>query len=187
MVEQEQYKKQVVYGGFNARIFAALIDLTLSSLLMLPVIKIFSLVIYGQGNAPAKALQPALERAAKNNEGVGDILKQAFTSPEAHHYFFEQGGLFRMVLDQLFQLGFMGALFVAFWVYFSATPGKMMVSLKIADAKTLQPPTKKQYIIRFIGSIISVLPLFLGIFAMLFNKKRQTWHDRMAGTVVIKR
>jgi uncharacterized RDD family membrane protein YckC len=58
--------------------------------------------------------------------------------------------------------------------------------MRIVDAKTQALPTKKQCIIRFLVSLLSGIPPFLGIVWMLFNKQRQTWHDLAAGTVVIK-
>jgi uncharacterized RDD family membrane protein YckC len=39
--------------------------------------------------------------------------------------------------------------------------------------------------IRWLGSILSVIPLFLGYFWMLWDREKQTWHDKMAGSVVV--
>lgn len=40
---------------------------------------------------------------------------------------------------------------VTFWVYKSATPGKMVVGAKIVDAKSLGKPTTGQLIGRYLG------------------------------------
>ncbi len=40
---------------------------------------------------------------------------------------------------------------------------------------------------RHAAKYLSALPLFLGFMAALFNAQRLTWHDRLAGTRVIKR
>lgn len=75
---------------------------------------------------------------------------------------------------------------ILFWVYKAATPGKMAVDSKVIDAKTGEKPTVGQSIIRYIGYYISALPLGLGYFWALFDEKNRTWHDLIAGTVVVK-
>jgi uncharacterized RDD family membrane protein YckC len=74
---------------------------------------------------------------------------------------------------------------VAFWFYKQATPGKMMINAQLVDAKTGGRPTIRQYLIRYIGYIIATVPFGLGIFWVAWDKKKQGWHDKMAGTVVI--
>lgn len=71
------------------------------------------------------------------------------------------------------------------WKKWSATPGKMLLRMKIVDAVTEQPMTGRQIIIRSIGYIPSCAVFALGIIWISFNKRRQGWHDLMAGTVVI--
>jgi uncharacterized RDD family membrane protein YckC len=41
-------------------------------------------------------------------------------------------------------------------------------------------------IIRFLGLIISTLPLGLGFFWIACDRRKQGWHDKMADTVVVK-
>ena len=74
---------------------------------------------------------------------------------------------------------------IAFWIYYQATPGKMAISAKIVDAKTGNKPTLQQFIVRYIGYIVSTIPLGLGFFWVAWEKKIQGWHDMLAGTVVI--
>jgi len=75
---------------------------------------------------------------------------------------------------------------VIFWVYKSATPGKMATKLTIVDAKTGEKPSTGQFIGRYLGYYVSVIPLFLGIIWVGIDKRKQGWHDKLAGTVVIK-
>lgn len=75
---------------------------------------------------------------------------------------------------------------IAFWVYKSATPGKMITKLTIVDAKTGGKPSTGQFIGRYLGYYISTIPLFLGIIWVGIDKRKQGWHDKLAGTVVIK-
>lgn len=78
------------------------------------------------------------------------------------------------------------AFVLLFWIYRNATPGKMLVGAVIVDAKTGKSPSAGQYIIRYIGYYVSTIILMLGFFWVAFDKRKQGWHDKMAGTVVIK-
>ncbi len=73
-----------------------------------------------------------------------------------------------------------------FWIYKSATPGKMATRLTIVDAKTGEKPSTGQFIGRYLGYYISMIPLFLGIIWVGIDKRKQGWHDKLAGTVVIR-
>ncbi len=75
---------------------------------------------------------------------------------------------------------------IVFWVYQSATPGKMMTNLTIVDAKTGEKPSARQFIIRYLGYYVSMFPLFLGIIWVGIDRRKQGWHDKLAGTVVIR-
>lgn len=76
---------------------------------------------------------------------------------------------------------------ILFWRYRAATPGKMILSLQIVDAKTFGTPTLQQFIIRYLGYFISTIPLCLGFLWIAFDKRKQGWHDKLAGTVVIRK
>lgn len=91
--------------------------------------------------------------------------------------------------------GIWGALFnyilpaiavIAFWVYKSATPGKMILKLSIVDANTGGKPSTGQFIGRYLGYYVSMIPLFIGIIWVAFDKRKQGWHDKLASTVVIR-
>lgn len=73
-----------------------------------------------------------------------------------------------------------------FWRYRSATPGKIAVKIIIVDAKTFKHPTNGQLILRYLGYFVSMIPFCLGFLWIAFDKRKQGWHDKIAGTVVIK-
>ena len=75
---------------------------------------------------------------------------------------------------------------IIFWVYKSATPGKMVMNLTIVDAKTGGKPSISQFVIRYLGYYVAILPLFLGIIWVGIDRRKQGWHDKLAGTVVIR-
>jgi uncharacterized RDD family membrane protein YckC len=76
---------------------------------------------------------------------------------------------------------------ILFWHYKSATPGKMATGLAIVDAQTGGNPSTAQLIVRYLGYYVASIPLLLGIIWVGFDKRKQGWHDKMAGTVVIRR
>lgn len=73
-----------------------------------------------------------------------------------------------------------------FWLRFSGTPGKMALKLKIVDAGTGNKLTFGQAIGRYFAYILSAIPFFLGYIWVGFDKRKQSWHDKLAGTVVIR-
>ena len=74
-----------------------------------------------------------------------------------------------------------------FWHYRSATPGKMVVSAVIVDARTLGKPSMGQLIGRYLGYYVSSIPLGAGLVWVAFDPRKQGWHDKMANTVVIRK
>jgi len=76
---------------------------------------------------------------------------------------------------------------IVFWKYKSATPGKMVVGARIVDAKTGGKPSNGQFLIRYFAYLVSTLPLGLGFLWIAFDRRKQAWHDKLAGTVVIRR
>lgn len=76
---------------------------------------------------------------------------------------------------------------IALWVKLSTTPGKMAVGATIVDARTGGKPTFGQFVIRYLGYFVSTIPLCLGFIWVGFDSRKQGWHDKMAGTVVVRR
>jgi uncharacterized RDD family membrane protein YckC len=77
-------------------------------------------------------------------------------------------------------------LYIGCWMKWQATPGKMAMSLRIVDARTGLPPTLVQFIGRYLGYYLSAFPLCLGIVWIAFDARKQGWHDKLAGTVVVR-
>jgi uncharacterized RDD family membrane protein YckC len=88
--------------------------------------------------------------------------------------------------DFFFNYLFPAMAIIALWVYKSATPGKMATKLTIVDAETGAKPSTGQFLVRYLGYFIATIPLCLGIIWVAFDKRKQGWHDKLAGTVVIK-
>jgi len=75
---------------------------------------------------------------------------------------------------------------VLFWIYRQATPGKMAISARVVDAKTGGALGVGQSIVRYLGYFVSTIPLGLGLLWVAFDPKKQGWHDKIAGTVVVR-
>lgn len=75
---------------------------------------------------------------------------------------------------------------MVFWITKQATPGKMAFSLSVVDASHGRPPRPSQFVGRYFGYVLSILPLCLGFVWVAFDRKKQSWHDKLAGTVVVR-
>jgi uncharacterized RDD family membrane protein YckC len=75
---------------------------------------------------------------------------------------------------------------IAFWIARQATPGKMVIRAKIVDAETGSAPTRLQAVGRYLGYYVSLFGFGLGFFWVGWDKRKQGWHDKLAGTVVIR-
>jgi uncharacterized RDD family membrane protein YckC len=75
---------------------------------------------------------------------------------------------------------------VLFWIYRQATPGKIAIGARIVDEKTGGKPSTRQLVIRYVGYYVSTVPLLLGLVWVAFDPRKQGWHDKMAGTVVVR-
>jgi uncharacterized RDD family membrane protein YckC len=79
------------------------------------------------------------------------------------------------------------AYFVGFWAWRGQTPGMMLLGLRIARDADGTPPGLGRSILRYIGWVISAFVLFIGFIWIAFDSKKQGWHDKIAGTVVVRR
>lgn len=78
------------------------------------------------------------------------------------------------------------ALVLLFWTKFQATPGKMLFKLRIVDARTGGKTSLKQDVVRYLGYFLSAIFLGLGFLWIGFDRRKQGWHDKLAGTVVTR-
>ena len=185
---RETFSSSNKYPGFQARLMAILIDLTLIALLFTPLFMLIGNIFYGD-NAPSDMLNKASIEMIEIYETSGtriNFWEFISNSPKYNDFFFKQYGFIKMALYQLIQFIILGVVILIFWLKKQATPGKICLSIKIVDATTLGKPSKRQLIIRLFSYIISILPVFLGVIWMLFDSRKQTWHDKIANTLVVR-
>ena len=66
------------------------------------------------------------------------------------------------------------------------SPGKMAINIKIVKVDGRPLGFGGMLLREIIGKIISSLIIFLGYIWILFDTERQGWHDKIAGTYVVK-
>lgn len=91
----------------------------------------------------------------------------------------------RFFLSQFIFMLFESFYYVIFWFFYSATPGMMLMRIRI-ESVNRSPITLKRAVIRYLGIYVSSFCLGLGFLWMLWDKKKQTWQDKMARTIVSK-
>ncbi|WCR53620.1 MAG: hypothetical protein PG981_000642 [Wolbachia endosymbiont of Ctenocephalides orientis wCori] len=92
-----------------------------------------------------------------------------------------------MTLNQIVQFVILFSYITCMWVRFAGTPGKLLLGLRVVNAQTFEKITLSQASKRFFSFILSIVPLFLGFIWANFDKRCQTWHDKISGTVVVTR
>jgi uncharacterized RDD family membrane protein YckC len=80
---------------------------------------------------------------------------------------------------------FLFAYHVAFWAWKGTTLGGIICNLRMVRT-TGEHPRFIDALVRGLSAIFSVAALGIGVFWMLSDAERQMWHDKFAGTVVVK-
>ncbi len=167
---QDNDNLQLNYANFMDRLFAGMLDCILLLFLVMPFLNIIF-------SPPMEIQKLALDYQSGliNQDQFSALLLDEAKKPEV---------LRKLFYDSIWQFLLVGIICVAFWYKKAATPGKMLLSMKIVDEETGELPTNVQLIIRYLAYMVSTIPLFMGFFWILLDDKKQTWHDKIAGTVV---
>lgn len=166
---QEFKPNEINYGGFNDRMFASSVDSLLAVILLHNIMQAIAVVVFGK------------ERAQQFyggllNKSTVEIIQQ-FQSP----------GFFNDWLTNNFiYFSLSAAIMISCWIYTATSLGKWVTRLRVVDATTGKAPTTRQSIVRYVGYFLSALPFGLGFFWIIWDKKKQGWHDKLANTYVIR-
>ncbi len=74
--------------------------------------------------------------------------------------------------------------FVAFWSGTGQTPGMAVMHLRLRDRHGT-PPGVVRSLVRFVGLVLAIVPLFAGCLPALVDDRRRALQDFLAGTVVV--
>jgi uncharacterized RDD family membrane protein YckC len=80
---------------------------------------------------------------------------------------------------------------VLYFCYFwSAQGGGQTLGMRVLNIKVVRTDgsalTILQAFIRYIGLVVSVAVIFIGVIWAAFDANKQGWHDKIAGTVVVR-
>jgi len=135
---------------------------------------------FGSAEVPASALL-AFPRATFVDRLMAGALDVALVM-FAFNVFF-RGFLFRHDADA--QLFVLFAYFVLFWAWRATTVGGIVCGLRVVRVDG-RPLAGGDAIIRGLASLFSFVPLGIGFFWILRDPLQQAWHDKIAGTYVVK-
>jgi uncharacterized RDD family membrane protein YckC len=74
---------------------------------------------------------------------------------------------------------------IAFWAWKGTTLGGIIVNLRVIRTDGADP-RPADAVIRALSGIFSIVALGIGYLWMLQDPEKQTWHDKIAGTLVVK-
>ena len=86
------------------------------------------------------------------------------------------------VIEAVISIGY----YILLTAAFGATLGKMALGMRVVDANGQHPGFFRVLIRETIGKIVSAFILLLGYIWILFDGRRQGWHDKIGGTFVVK-
>ena len=169
----ETMRVEPEYVGFWKRLIAFAIDVLIIVVVLLPLM----LALYGSGyfgrlNAEFAAM---LSPSGDPTADVARILNVLSRSDSA----------IAALLDIKVQVALIVAT-ILFWRFRGATPGKMLFKAKIVKASNFGKPSGGQLTGRFFAYLVSFIPACIGFLWIAFDKRKQGWHDKLAGTVVIR-
>ena len=159
------------YVGFQDRLFATLVDMMIILGVLIPF------VIISINRNPIE-IPPELLNI-ENQLANGQITIQEANSEKLSLVLSSIFSL-RTIQASILQFIVLGIVVIPLWFYRSATPGKMLLNMKIVDADTLGKPSTYRLLLRYFGYI-----LFPGFLWIAVDRRKQGWHDKLANTVVI--
>jgi uncharacterized RDD family membrane protein YckC len=78
-----------------------------------------------------------------------------------------------------------GGYFVYFWGM-GQTPAMRIFRICVADALTGGPIGFSRALTRFLGYLLSTVACYVGLIWAAFDRHRQGWHDKFAGSLVLQ-
>lgn len=145
------------YGGFWRRFVALLIDLFILGTIGFTML-ILGSVAFGLGVSP--------EEMAADPETLMELGAKVWAIYQALGFFLN----------------------MAYFTWFNGTtgqtPGKRLMGLRVVR-DTGEAISFGTAFLRWVGYLISFLPLCMGFLWAGVDRRKQAWHDKIAGTVVI--
>jgi uncharacterized RDD family membrane protein YckC len=148
------------------------------------------------GEQPPMAEQPAPEHSVQATamEGIPQGMESALFTPAG---FFRRLAATLLDLIPLAILSMMASIggryflllwvgyHIGMWAWKGTTIGGIVMSLKIVRLDGA-PLNLGVAVVRCLSAFFSAFALFLGFIWVAWDKDRQSWHDKIAGTVIVK-
>jgi uncharacterized RDD family membrane protein YckC len=188
----------IQYATFDRRMIASSIDIMIVTIILYPIMGLVHFILY------------------RGSISLDDFFAEhgnTVNAEDLSNFIFQESLLLKWLCIQLVVLIVMATYFLWFWQHKGATPGKLIAKCRIVDVSTNKIPSLKQCIGRFLGYMLSTLPIMLvtlfilytnvtqkfqswyiifiplscfGFFLQTITKKKQALHDLVSSTTVIK-
>jgi uncharacterized RDD family membrane protein YckC len=85
-------------------------------------------------------------------------------------------------------LGFLvlGVYWVLTWSLMGASLGQKALGMRVVNAQSGERIDFGKAVIRYVGFVISAIPFAIGLIWAGFDPRKQGWHDKIAGTYVVR-
>lgn len=175
MENLQNIEEQATYAGFGKRMAAMLIDRLL-----------LSVATYFMHSEVFREMQRLVTR---NEKFWTRVLGKGTTDDSTVIYSLK----YEIALELTYWVLSIIFIFIL-WAYnagmesspWRGTIGKRLMGLEVSDEGGNRISFLKATG-RYFGKIISIVVLCIGYIAMLFNDKKQTWHDSMSGCIVTEK
>jgi uncharacterized RDD family membrane protein YckC len=100
------------------------------------------------------------------------------------------GAIVRLAINSAFGAVISLLIGVAYWGWLEGsasgqTVGKRVMNIRVYDFRQGGPIGTGRAIGRYLAKILSAIPCLIGYFWMLWDGEKQTWHDKLVGSVVV--
>ena len=80
----------------------------------------------------------------------------------------------------------LGVYWVLTWTLLGASLGQRALGMRVVNAANGERIDIGHALLRYVGFVISAIPLLLGLIWAGFDARKQGWHDKIAGTFVVR-
>lgn len=85
----------------------------------------------------------------------------------------------------LFPFFLQAVYFIGAWSIFGRTVGMSVIGIRVEEMGRPEDVTFARAVLRYIGMYMSIIVVGLGFLWVLFDRRRQGWHDKLGNTVVV--
>jgi uncharacterized RDD family membrane protein YckC len=170
-----------VFVGFWRRFCAYVIDMVV---LAIPSYALFLLVAVGPlANATMRLFDPPTRFI--RDPATGLLVPNTVTPVPADAALED---FFRWIaLAILLMLALQLLYFALFWSRRGGTPGQLLLGVEIRNEVDGSRIGFVRACLRFLGYVVCSWILYVGFVWVVFDARKQGWHDKMAGTVAVRR